>query len=136
MIILALGSIASAMAPSFVFLIVARAVMGVGIGGDYPTSATIMSEFSNRKNRGRLVAMVFSLQGVGILVGIAVAFTLLAFNVPSNLIWRIMLGFGASARTLRPLSEKADTRNAQVSGEQRQDGGSQSDSAAHHRQGV
>ena len=90
-----MGSIASALAPSFVFLIVARTIMGVGIGGDYPTSATIMSEFSNKKNRGRLVAMVFSLQGVGILVGIAVAFTLLAFNVPPTLIWRIMLGFGA-----------------------------------------
>jgi MFS family permease len=94
-LILAFGALASAIAPSFIFLVVARAIMGVGIGGDYPTSATIMSEYSNRKNRGRLVAIVFSLQAVGILVGIAMAFGLLALNISPSLIWRIMLGFGA-----------------------------------------
>ncbi len=95
LIILAFGSLASALAPSFILLIAARAIMGIGIGGDYPTSATIMSEYSNRKDRGRLVSMVFALQGAGILVGIAIAFGLLALNLPSTLIWRIMLGFGA-----------------------------------------
>jgi PHS family inorganic phosphate transporter-like MFS transporter len=32
--------------------------LGVGVGGDYPLSATIMSEYSNKANRGG--ALVFS----------------------------------------------------------------------------
>ena len=39
--------------------------MGVGIGGDYPLSATLTSEFSARKIRGRLMTAVFAAQGWG-----------------------------------------------------------------------
>lgn len=44
-----------------------RFLLGVGIGGDYPLSATIMSEFANKKTRGAFIAAVFSMQGFGIL---------------------------------------------------------------------
>ncbi|KAM6543463.1 hypothetical protein CsatB_007910 [Cannabis sativa] len=44
-----------------------RFLLGVGIGGDYPLSATIMSEFANKKTRGSFIAAVFSMQGIGIL---------------------------------------------------------------------
>ena len=100
MVILTLGAIASALAPTFMLLILARFVMGIGIGGDYPTSATIMSEYSNRANRGRLVALVFALQGIGILAGIGVAFGLLTLNLNTDVIWRIMLGLGAVPASL------------------------------------
>ncbi|TXG72363.1 hypothetical protein EZV62_000942 [Acer yangbiense] len=43
--------------------------MGFGIGGDYPLSATIMSEYANRKTRGAFIAAVFAMQGFGILTG-------------------------------------------------------------------
>jgi len=39
--------------------------MGIGIGGDYPLSAVISSEFSSTKIRGRLMTTVFSAQGWG-----------------------------------------------------------------------
>jgi PHS family inorganic phosphate transporter-like MFS transporter len=39
----------------------------VGIGGDYPLSATIMSEYSNTRTRGAFIAAVFSMQGLGLL---------------------------------------------------------------------
>ncbi|TXG72355.1 hypothetical protein EZV62_000934 [Acer yangbiense] len=42
---------------------------GFGIGGDYPLSATIMSEYANRKTRGAFIAAVFAMQGFGILTG-------------------------------------------------------------------
>ncbi|KAI3749931.1 hypothetical protein L2E82_20552 [Cichorium intybus] len=41
--------------------------LGFGIGGDYPLSATIMSEYSNKKTRGGFIAAVFAMQGFGIL---------------------------------------------------------------------
>lgn len=39
--------------------------MGVGIGGDYPLSAVISSEFASTKIRGRMMAAVFANQGWG-----------------------------------------------------------------------
>ena len=39
--------------------------MGVGIGGDYPLSAIISSEFAATRIRGRLMTAVFAFQGWG-----------------------------------------------------------------------
>ena len=46
-------------------LIVWRVIMGIGIGGDYPLSAVISSEFSSTRIRGRLMTAVFANQGWG-----------------------------------------------------------------------
>lgn len=43
--------------------------LGFGIGGDYPLSATIMSEYASKKTRGAFIAAVFAMQGFGILAG-------------------------------------------------------------------
>ena len=42
---LAVGAIASAFSPNIWWLIGFRVILGIGIGGDYPVSATIMSEY-------------------------------------------------------------------------------------------
>uniref|UniRef100_A0A0D6QR60 Major facilitator superfamily (MFS) profile domain-containing protein n=1 Tax=Araucaria cunninghamii TaxID=56994 RepID=A0A0D6QR60_ARACU len=87
--------------------------LGFGIGGDYPLSATIMSEYSNKKTRGAFIAAVFAMQGFGILTGgavsiiVAVAFNK-AYDRPkfednpglstapqADFVWRIILMFGA-----------------------------------------
>lgn len=36
--------------------------LGFGIGGDYPLSATIMSEYANKRTRGSFIAAVFAMQ--------------------------------------------------------------------------
>jgi PHS family inorganic phosphate transporter-like MFS transporter len=41
-----------------------RVLLGIGIGGDYPMSAVITSEFASTRYRGRMMAAVFSMQGV------------------------------------------------------------------------
>ncbi|KAL7746499.1 hypothetical protein RI367_008149 [Sorochytrium milnesiophthora] len=50
-------------------LIFWRLILGIGIGGDYPISAVITSEFATVNRRGMMVAMVFAMQGLGVLVG-------------------------------------------------------------------
>jgi MFS family permease len=94
-LVLAGGAIASALAPGIWWLIASRAVLGFGVGGDYPVSATIMSECASRHDRGRLVALVFSLQGVGLVTGPLIAIGLLGAGVRDDLAWRIMLALGA-----------------------------------------
>jgi MFS transporter, PHS family, inorganic phosphate transporter len=94
-VIMIVGALASALATGFVFLVIARFVLGLGIGGDYPVSAVLMSEYSNRKDRGRLVGLVFSMQALGLIVGPLVALVLLSSGISGNLTWRILLGLGA-----------------------------------------
>lgn len=84
-----------------------RFALGFGIGGDYPLSATIMSEFANKMTRGAFIAAVFSMQGLGILAGSVVTMTVCAaFKhhhegndestlVAADLAWRLILMFGA-----------------------------------------
>ncbi|KAL0376787.1 UNVERIFIED_CONTAM: Inorganic phosphate transporter 1-4 [Sesamum calycinum] len=87
--------------------------LGFGIGGDYPLSATIMSEYANKKTRGAFIAAVFAMQGFGILAGGMVAIIVsaafkaaypapayqvnpLASTVPqADFVWRLILMFGA-----------------------------------------
>ncbi|KAL4073050.1 major facilitator superfamily domain-containing protein [Scleroderma yunnanense] len=87
-------------------LIFWRFVMGVGIGGDYPLSAIISSEFAATRIRGRLMTVVFAFQGwgqftaavVGILVLSAFKSEILAApypaSTPIDYCWRILVGMG------------------------------------------
>ncbi len=121
--IMIVGALASAVAPGFVWLVVARFVLGLGIGGDYPVSAVLMSEYSNRKDRGRLVGMVFSMQALGLIVGPLVGLLLLSSGMSHSLTWRIMLGLGAIPAAaviyLRSKMPESPRFKAQVQGESR-----------------
>lgn len=93
--LMALGAILSAFSPNIFWLIVFRFIMGIGIGGDYPVSAVLMSEYANAKDRGKLVSLVFSMQALGLIAGPIVALTLLASGIQADIAWRLMLGLGA-----------------------------------------
>lgn len=95
LLILVAAAIGSATATSASQLILWRFVLGIGIGADYPVSATIMSEFSNRKDRGKLVASVFAMQGFGQLTGALVTLLTLFLHFQLSLSWRIPLAMGA-----------------------------------------
>ncbi|PVU75997.1 MFS transporter [Sulfolobus islandicus] len=92
--LMAVGALLSAISPNIYWLIIFRSIMGLGIGGDYPISATIMSEYANVKDRGKLIALVFANQGLGSLAAVAIGIgSVLAF--PLNISWRIMAAIGA-----------------------------------------
>lgn len=61
---LSFGSTAKSVMGTLCFF---RFWLGFGIGGDYPLSATIMSEYANKRTRGAFIAAVFAMQGVGII---------------------------------------------------------------------
>jgi MFS family permease len=119
--VMIVGAIASAFSPNLICLVLARFVLGLGIGGDYPVSAVLMSEYSNRRDRGRLVGMVFSMQALGLIVGPLVGLALLSSGIPQSLCWRLLLGFGAipaaSVIYLRSRMPESPRFQAQVRGE-------------------
>jgi MFS family permease len=94
-LILAIGAIASAFSGNYTFLLISRAVLGIGIGRDYPVSATIMSEYAGKNTRGRMVGAVFANQAAGLIVGPLIASIFLASGLSDNLTWRLLLGLGA-----------------------------------------
>ncbi|KAG5992740.1 hypothetical protein E4U54_003574 [Claviceps lovelessii] len=94
-------------------LIFWRVLMGIGIGGDYPLSSVITSEFAPTRWRGAMMSAVFSMQGLGQLLAAVVALvTTVAFKssfvdipneascdtacqVAADRAWRIIVGVGA-----------------------------------------
>ncbi|MGH3305386.1 MAG: MFS transporter [Streptosporangiaceae bacterium] len=89
------GAVGSALSQSFWMLIVFRFVLGFGVGGDYPVSAVMVSEYANRKDRGKLVGMVFGTQALGLIVGPLIALALLGSGASDDVAWRVLLGLGA-----------------------------------------
>jgi len=92
--LLTLGAFFSAFSPNLPWLIAFRSIMGLGIGGDYPVSSVIMSEYANVRDRGKLVALVFANQGIGSVVAVAVGMGA-ALALPPDVAWRVMAGVGA-----------------------------------------
>jgi PHS family inorganic phosphate transporter-like MFS transporter len=94
-LILAGGAVASALAPGFGWLIAFRIVLGIGVGGDYPVSATIMSEYAGKRCRGQMVGLVFAMQAAGLVVGPLIAVLLLGTGISHDIVWRVLLGLGS-----------------------------------------
>jgi MFS family permease len=94
-LILAIGAVACAFAPNITWLIVFRVVVGIGVGGDYPVSATIMSEYAGKRSRGQMVGLVFAMQAAGLIVGPLIAVVLLSVGLKDDVVWRLLLGLGA-----------------------------------------
>jgi MFS transporter, PHS family, inorganic phosphate transporter len=94
-LVLGFGAVASAFSPNIWWLIAFRFILGLGIGGDYPVSATIASEFAGKKTRGLMVSSVFAMQGIGLIVGPLLAIALLAAHMPQDIVWRVLLAAGA-----------------------------------------
>ncbi|GFF79147.1 inorganic phosphate transporter PHO84 [Aspergillus udagawae] len=90
-----------------------RGLLGVGLGGDYPLSAVICSEFAPTRLRGRLLATVFFCQSLGQLAAQLVALIAVVgfqHRLPTDpntttctgncirsldTIWRLLVGLGA-----------------------------------------
>ncbi|KAJ3573116.1 hypothetical protein NP233_g2633 [Leucocoprinus birnbaumii] len=90
-------------------IIVWRFIMGVGIGGDYPLSSVISSEFAATRIRGRMMTAVFANQGWGNFAACLVAFIVTAayktsivngtVSATGNIdqvdpLWRLLIGLG------------------------------------------
>jgi PHS family inorganic phosphate transporter-like MFS transporter len=89
------GALGSALSGSFWVLIGFRFLLGFGVGGDYPVSAVMVSEYANRKDRGKLVGMVFGTQALGLIIGPLIALALLGSGASNDVTWRVLLALGA-----------------------------------------
>ena len=107
--IIILGTICCAMSGSnakgasvIQYLTFWRFVLGIGIGGDYPMSATVTSEWASAGRRGQLMAIIFSMQGIGnLMASVVTIIVLICFKSAIisdvdylDIVWRICIGVG------------------------------------------
>src|SRR6202012_2034870 len=77
-------------------LIALRFILGFGIGPDYVLSPVIMTEHSNRADRGRALGLGFgTMWPIGALAAVLLKLALEAARLPGDLQWRIVLAAGA-----------------------------------------
>ncbi|KAI1382809.1 MFS general substrate transporter [Hypoxylon trugodes] len=89
-----------------------RAMLGIGLGAEYPLSAIIASEWSSTKSRGKMIAAVFLMQSVGQLAAYALGLAILEgvsrsqnlspletnYEIAApviDVVWRTTIGIGA-----------------------------------------
>jgi putative MFS transporter len=81
LILFSVGAILSALAPTFETLLAARVIAGLGLGGELPVVATLVSEFSPRAQRGRMIVLLESFWAYGTLAaGLVAVFVLPQFG--------------------------------------------------------
>ncbi|RPD54408.1 MFS general substrate transporter [Lentinus tigrinus ALCF2SS1-7] len=87
---------------SLIWLGVWRIILGIGIGGDYPMSASVATDRANLRRRGTLLSYIFANQGWGSFVGsLATIIVLLCYKHTMEVdghtskvdgVWRILVG--------------------------------------------
>lgn len=81
LVLFSFGSLLSALAPTFELLLAARVVAGLGLGGELPVVATLVSELSPRRSRGRMIVWLESFWAYGtVLAGLIAVFVLPAWG--------------------------------------------------------
>ncbi|NUS35568.1 MAG: MFS transporter [Pseudarthrobacter sp.] len=99
MVFFVVAAIACAVAPDVWTLIIARFIMGVGIGVDFPVAFSFLAEYASRKKKGGTVSlwqpMWYAAVASTFALLIPVYFLFQNLHWPENQMWRIVVGFGA-----------------------------------------
>lgn len=100
-----LGALVCAFAPNYWVLILGRALVGIGLGGELNTGVTIVSELVPTKIRGACTAIVqVAGGGLGIFLSSALSWAILVgaggFFGPESVSWRWLLGVLAAPALL------------------------------------
>ncbi len=86
-----------AFAWSFTSLLLLRVVVGLGLGGELPVAASLVSEFSPARHRGRLVVLLESFWALGWTVALLIGYFLVSWSESrgSPFPWRFAFLIGA-----------------------------------------
>ena len=97
LLLFSVGGFISALAPDYTFLLIARLLVGIGLGGEIATALTIMSEMMPTRIRGAALGLInVAGGGFGIFVASALATLILGpmsgFLGGDGVAWRYLLG--------------------------------------------
>jgi MFS family permease len=90
----AVFTVACGFAPTYEWLLVFRALQGLGFGGEWAVGAILVAEYASARHRGRTLGAVQSSWAVGWALA-AVVYTLVFSLLGDDLAWRVMFWTGA-----------------------------------------
>ncbi|MGX5359904.1 MFS transporter [Kocuria sp. KH4] len=96
LLVYGLATGASALAGSLVALVVLRFVVGLGLGAELPVASTLVSEYSPRRIRGRLVVVLESFWAVGWILAALVGYFVVPTS-PDGWRWALVVGLVPAA---------------------------------------
>ena len=94
MSIVAVGALLCTLASTPVMIAAGQFIIGFGIGVDFPTSGSYVSEILPKAARSRMTVATISLQSVGMVAAALTGMAVLHAH-PANADWRLLLGSGA-----------------------------------------
>lgn len=95
MTLIGIAGLIGAAAPNPWFILVAQFLLGVGVGSDFPTSASYVSELMPKSSRSRMTVATIAMQSVGMVGAALVALAILKIYA-STVDWRWILGAGGA----------------------------------------
>ncbi|MEU6217922.1 MFS transporter [Streptomyces sp. NPDC047022] len=90
----AVFTVACGFAPTYEWLLVFRALQGLGFGGEWAVGAVLVAEYASSRHRGRTLGAIQSSWAVGWALA-AVVYTLVFSFLGDDLAWRVMFWTGA-----------------------------------------
>jgi MFS family permease len=99
MLIIVTGTVISALANDTAMLIAGQLLVGIGVGIDFPVSASYVAEWMPRQIRSRMMVATIAFQSVGFIVAAALCLTLVSIS-DSTALWRWFFLGEAAAATL------------------------------------
>jgi EmrB/QacA subfamily drug resistance transporter len=111
-VIFAIGSLMVALAPSFAWLLVGRAVQGLGAGGIIPVAIAVIGDTFPVEQRGTALGLIGAVFGIAFLLGPILGGVLLIFGWP----WLFLINLPVAALviglgfTLLPTSRPAERK--------------------------
>ncbi|WP_363351944.1 MFS transporter [Methylocystis echinoides] len=91
MALIALAAALAAFAPHPWLLVPAQLLTGMGVGADFPTSASYVSEMMPRATRSRMTVATIAMQSVGMLAAALAGIAITRID-PETSDWRLLLG--------------------------------------------
>jgi predicted MFS family arabinose efflux permease len=98
LVLLVIATIVAALAPSVWVLLIARFVMGIGLGIEFPVALSFIAEYSAQQSKGRALnkyPLVWYSSVAATYAVVAVTYVIFrSAGWDQNLVWRVGVGFG------------------------------------------
>ena len=94
MIMFIIGSFGAALSINVYMFFLFRAMMGAGVGLDFPVALSFIAEHSKLSSKGRNVTIWQSINGIGFIIAYFFMIFVLSFLSPGNNLWRYAAGIG------------------------------------------
>ena len=120
MAVIAMGALICAVAPGPLAIVAGQFILGIGIGVDFPTSGSYVSEILPKNARSRMTVATIAFQSVGMIAAALAGMAVLRLH-PVLTDWRVLLGSAGALALVIMLARTGAPREPALARQQGQD---------------